>query len=102
MIDRKDLRLIGYHLGNIFLGVGLMMLVPAAVAVLYGEWDMLTDFIISIYVACIIYFLARKFLHTNETLQFKHSMGLIAFGWVVGMLIAALPLWLSGSVNSYL
>jgi len=102
MIDRKDLRLIGFRLGNIVLGVGLMMLVPSAVAVAYKEWAILADFAISISVSCIIYFIARKLLYTNDTMQHKHSMAVIAMGWIVGMMIAAIPLWLSGSVNSYL
>lgn len=102
LIDVKDVRLIGYHLGNVVLGVGLLMLFPALVALFLQEWGPFLDFITSAALCAITSVLARNLLRTDEKLKFKHSMSITAFGWIIAMMIAALPLWMSGSVNSYL
>ncbi len=92
----------GYHLGVIILGLATMMILPAVMALSLGEWGAFLDFMSSISICVIVSFLARNLLRTDEKLRFKHSMSIIAFGWVFASMVGALPLWLSGSVNSYL
>jgi hypothetical protein len=43
--DADDLRLIGYQLGKVATGLSLMMIVPAVVALVVGEWNAATALI---------------------------------------------------------
>lgn len=102
MITKSDFKLIGYHLGRVTLGVGLMMLVPAFTAVLFREWAIFLDFITSISICVILSHVTRNLFYSEEELKFKHAMSIAAFAWILGSMLGALPLWLSGSMNSYL
>jgi len=49
----EDLRVIGYYLGKIIIGLGMTMLIPLASAFIFREFNPLYDFLIS-FLICLI------------------------------------------------
>lgn len=101
MISREDITVIGHYLSRIVIFVGLLMLLPLAASIVFREWSVSLDFILSTSVTVTAGLVMRDLFQTKVTkLKFKHAMSVAAFAWVLAALFAALPLWLSGSVNS--
>jgi trk system potassium uptake protein len=97
-----DLRLIGYYLGKVFLGLSLVMVVPAVVALLLGEWNSLTSFVIGTAVCATIGAVTEARLATRRPLTWAHGMVTVALAWLLGAVLAAIPLHLSGHYDDLL
>jgi trk system potassium uptake protein TrkH len=94
---------VGYYLGRIIIGVGLLMLVPLAVSLLYGEWNTVVDFLVGLAAALIVgYGLVHLCYRANRKLTWLQGMVAASGSWLVAMVVAALPYWLSGHWGSYL
>jgi trk system potassium uptake protein len=100
--DGRDLRIIGFHLGKVSTGLALMMGVPAMLAVVLREWNSATALLAGAAVAVAIGQLTEWRLATRATLTWSHGTVVVALAWLLGPLIAAIPLYLSGHVDSYL
>lgn len=101
-LTREDLKVIGFNLcrfGNI---IGLLLLVPIIVAVIYKEFDIIPHFLIASSITFILCNVGIHFLHTKKEMELKHALCFAALIWIFSMLLAALPFWSTGSVNSYL
>lgn len=94
--DVEDLRVIGFYLGRIMTGLGLLQLIPLGLAVVLGDWDDVTALTIGASVALAAGHLARWRLRTNADLTWSGGMVIVALGWLVGSLLIAVPLYLSG------
>jgi trk system potassium uptake protein len=91
-----DLRLIGFYLGKVLLGLGLVMLVPAVVAVAMREWNSASAFVIGASLAIIVGAASDARLATRRQLTWAHGMVIVALAWLVGAIFAAIPMYLSG------
>jgi len=91
-----DLKLIGYYLGKVLLGLGVIMLLPAVVALIAREWNAATAFIIGASLCLIMAGVSDAKLATNRSLTWAHGMVIVAVAWLVGTIFAAVPLMLSG------
>jgi trk system potassium uptake protein len=100
--DGRDLRIIGYHLGKVATGLALLMVVPAALALLLREWNSATALLGGAAVSVAIGQLTEWRLTTRETLNWSHGTVVVALAWLLGPLLAAIPLFLSGHVASFL
>jgi trk system potassium uptake protein len=98
----KDVLRIGYYLGKIVTGLGLAMFLPLGISVFFGETGPALDFLISIEVALIIGALMSKLGHPEQDLSWMQGMIVVAMAWFAGMVLGALPLYLSGHYASYL
>jgi len=101
-LEREDLKVIGFNLckfGNI---VGFLLLMPIIVAVIYKEFDIIPHFLIASSITFILCNVGIHFLQTKKEMELKHALCFAALVWIFSMLLAALPLWSTGSVNSYL
>jgi trk system potassium uptake protein TrkH len=101
-LTREDLKIIGFNLcrfGNV---VGVLLLVPIIVAVIYKEFDMIPHFLIASSITFILCNLGIHFLHTKKEMELKHALCFAALTWIFSMLLAAIPFWLSGATGSYL
>lgn len=94
--DVSDLRLIGFYLGKVVTGLGLLIAVPAALALVLGEWNALTALAVGAALSVAFGAFARLRLHTRAPLEWSHSMVIVALAWLLGSLLAAVPLYLSG------
>jgi trk system potassium uptake protein TrkH len=100
--DQRDFRLIGYYTGKVVFGVGLAMLVPAAVAAGAGEWNNLWGFVLAASLAITAGELAELLLYTRAPLSTSHGLATVASAWLLSPVFAAVPLLLSGHYASYL
>jgi len=97
-----DLKIIGLYTGKVIIGVGLLMLLPLATALCFGEWSPAVDFLLGIG-ACFLFGLGMEALcKTRRDLSWSHGLVVASFSWLVAMILGALPHWLSGHFGSYL
>ncbi len=92
----EDLRLIGFYLGKVLLGLGLMMLIPVPVALILGEWNSATAFVIGASLCVIVAAVSQRYLATSRVLNWSQGMVIVALAWLVGSVFAAVPMHLSG------
>ncbi|MFC1804348.1 TrkH family potassium uptake protein [Candidatus Omnitrophota bacterium] len=97
-----DVRAIGYYLGKIIMGLGLVMLVPLGAGFLFGEINPLFDFLIAVEITFIFGLILTKLCFTDKDLDWMQGMVVVALSWIVAMILGAIPLYLSGHWGSYL
>ncbi len=98
----QDIKNIGYYSGKIIIGVGLTMLVPVVIALLFAEINPALDFLIGTEIALIIGFILSRLCFTEKDLNWMQGMVVVSFSWLAAMLLGAIPLYLSGHWKSYL
>ena len=99
---RRDFKLIGYYTGKVIFGVGLAMLVPAALALALGETNNFWGFVLGAGLAVTVGRLAELTLFTTSPLSTSHGLSVVASAWLMSPVFAAVPLLLSGHYASYL
>ncbi len=97
-----DLRLIGFYLGKVLLGLGLVMLVPAVVALLMQEWNSASAFVIGASLCIIVAMASEARLATRRQLTWAHGMVIVALAWLIGAIFAAIPMYLGGRFSDFL
>jgi trk system potassium uptake protein len=100
--DGRDLRIIGYHLGKVATGLALLMALPAVLAFALQEWNSATALLAGAAVAVAVGQLTEWRLATRANLDWSHGTVVVALAWLLGPLLAAVPLFLSGHVGSFL
>lgn len=99
-----DYEIIGYFVGKIIIGLAIIQLIPLATSLIYGEWDILFDFVISDSIAIIsgsILILTCRGAK-NKKLGWNHGMVVAALSWFLGMVLCAIPYYMSGNYLSFL
>ncbi len=100
--SREDVKLIGWGIGRVILGVGLIMTIPLVTALVSTEWDTVLDFLVGI-LACVAFWLVMEiYCHTRKDLTWFHGLIVASGGWLVAMLFGAIPSFLSGHYKAYL
>ena len=97
-----DYKVIGLYTGKVVIGVGLLMLVPLATALCFGEWNPAIDFLIGIGACFAFGFGTEALCQTRQDLNWAHGLVVAGFSWFVAMVLGAIPHWLSGHFGSYL
>ncbi len=98
----RDVKAIGWGIGRVVLGVGLLMTVPLLTSICCGEWDASLDFLVSA-LACLTFWLSMEVLcGRHEDLTWYQGMVVTSGGWLAATLLGAVPHWLSGHFSSYL
>lgn len=100
--DRGDLRLIGLYTGKVLTGLGLTMLIPAALGFALGEYDDALGLVIAAALSVSLGLAADVLLATHERLDWSHAMAVVALSWLVAPLLGAIPLFLSGHYGDFL
>jgi len=98
----EDIKIIGYYLGKIILGLALTMFIPISLGLALGEFNPVLDFIIAIEIAFIFGLILTKACFTEKDLNWMQGMIVVSLSWLVATLLGAIPLWLSKHWNSYL
>jgi trk system potassium uptake protein len=91
-----DLKLIGFYLGKVLLGLGLVMLVPAVVALFAQEWNSASAFVVGASLCIIVGAVTDARWTTHRPLTWAHGMVIVALAWLIGAVFAAVPMYLSG------
>jgi trk system potassium uptake protein TrkH len=97
-----DLRLIGYYLGKVLLGLGIVQVVAALVAFGLREWNSLSSFVIGAALCGIVGGASEAKLASRQQLTWAHGMVTVALAWLVGAVFAAVPFHLSGHYEDWL
>ncbi|MDX1509818.1 MAG: potassium transporter TrkG [Nitriliruptorales bacterium] len=100
--SREDLQLVGLYVGKVAFGLGLVQLIPLGVALLQQEWNSATALAIGAAGAMAMGLSAEIRLHSDRQLLWSHGLVTVAAAWLVGAMLLAIPLWLSGHWGSYL
>lgn len=98
----QDLKIIGFYLGKIILGLALTMVIPIFIAFCFGEINPALDFFLSIEISVLLGLLLVKICQTDEDLNWMQGMIVVSLSWIVAMILGAIPLYLSGHWNSFL
>lgn len=99
----EALKTIGYYTGWVTIGVGLLIAIPLVVSLLYSEWNTAVDFLIGLGAALIVgYGLVHACFGAPRKMTWVHGMVAASTSWLVAMVLAALPYYLSGHWGSYL
>ena len=97
-----DFKVIGLYCGKIVIGVGLLMMIPLIVSLLFGEWNPAIDFLIGISVCLAIGLFTEAICQTTRDLTWAHGLVVASFSWILATAVGAIPHWLSGHFGSYL
>jgi trk system potassium uptake protein TrkH len=97
-----DYSTIGFYTGKIIVGVGLLMLIPAATSCLFAEWSVVLDFLIG-FSLCILVGLGLQ-IFTSAQKEINWTLGMVtaSVSWFIATCLGAVPSWLSGQYGSYL
>jgi len=98
-ISKADLLVVLHYLGYIMQGLGIVLLVPILVALIYGEYIKVSAF----FIPCFISFLlgtafTKKFKNYNK-LRLKHGMLISSFAWLWASMIGASIMTLSLDIH---
>jgi trk system potassium uptake protein TrkH len=100
--DVEDLRIIGYYLGKMLGGLGILMVAPLLVALVLGEWNAAAALALGAGVSLTSLWLSDAHLATRRSLSWAHGMVIVALAWIVGSAFAAIPMHVSGRFSSAL
>lgn len=98
----EDLKIIGFYLGKIILGLAITMFVPILIGLSFREINPALDFVIAIEISVLIGLLFTKICRTEKDLNWMQGMVVISLSWIAAMLLSAIPLYLSGHYKSFL
>lgn len=98
----EDVKIIGYYLGKIILGLALTMIIPVITGLAFKEINPTLDFLIGLEAALIFGLLLTKVCYTQKDLNWMQGMIVVSLSWLAAMILGAIPLYLSGHWKSYL
>ncbi|MBN2097906.1 MAG: TrkH family potassium uptake protein [Candidatus Omnitrophica bacterium] len=98
----QDIKIIGLYAGRIILGLGLLLLIPLAVAWGFAEQAALFDFVISSSFCLALGYFLIIICFTHRELNWWHGVVVVSLSWLLAMFLGALPLYLSKHWLSYL
>jgi trk system potassium uptake protein TrkH len=100
--DRYDLRVIGFYVGKILVGVGALMVVPLVVALWLGEFNDATALALGGALSLGVGRFTEWRLHTRESLDWSHGLVTVALAWLLAPALVAVPLYLSGHFATWI
>jgi trk system potassium uptake protein TrkH len=96
----NDFKIIVYYTGKVVIGLALLMTVPLAVAIAFGEWNPAIDFLIAIGACMSIGLTSEIFCETPQDLRWSHGLVIASFSWFAATVLGAIPHWLSRHFGS--
>lgn len=98
----EDIKIIGFYLGKIIIGLSFTMLLPALVGVACAESNPALDFLIGFEISLLFGLILTKLCATEKDLNWMQGMIVVSLSWLAAMVLGAIPLWLSGHWKSFL
>ena len=98
------LKIIGYYVGKVITVLGIIQVIPIITSIVYKEWNIAFDFVISMSSGLIIGSLLIISCNSAKKRKIDWISGMIiaAFSWFLGMVLCAIPYYLSGNYKSFL
>jgi trk system potassium uptake protein TrkH len=98
----EDIKIIGYYLGKVTIGLAMTMIVPIVIGLAFQELNPALDFLISFEIALIFGLILTTLCFTEKDLNWMQGMMVVSLSWLAAMVLGAIPLWLSGHWKSFL
>jgi trk system potassium uptake protein len=98
----EDLKIIGFYLGKIILGLAATMIIPIVIGLCFKEINPTLDFLIGMEVSVLLGSLLLQICHTDKDLNWMQGMVVVSMAWISAMILAAIPLYLSGHYTLFL
>ncbi|HNW38844.1 MAG TPA: TrkH family potassium uptake protein [Candidatus Omnitrophota bacterium] len=98
----EDLKIIGFYLGKIILGLALTMAIPILIALCFREINPALDFFIGIEISVLLGLFLIRICQTDKDLNWMQGMIVVSLSWIAAMILGAIPLYLSGNWKSFL
>ena len=93
--------MLGYVLGRIFMVEAALMLLPVAVALIYGETGRLAAFLIPLVLLAVIGLLLGKRAPADTAIYAREGLVIVALSWVLMSVFGALPFVISGEIPNF-
>jgi trk system potassium uptake protein TrkH len=100
--NKNDMRTVAHYLGILVLIFGAVMLAPLVVSVVCAEWEASYRYILGISIALTTGSVLRLAKIDPQRMSRKHAIAITGMIWIVGAVLAAVPLYLSGHYASFL
>lgn len=106
--DKKgiyDIKIISYYTGFVILGTAALMILPILTSLVFREWNVVIDFIISINISLgtgLVMILFGRDAGSKIRVEWKHGLIVASLSWIILMLLCAIPYRLSGHTASFL
>lgn len=81
--------------------LGLVMLVPSIVAVIYQEWYSLAGFVVGGSFTALLGLLIYRLSKNSEEPRQKHTLAIAASGWLMIMIFGSIPYFVIGWLTPY-
>lgn len=94
----QDYATMGFYLGVLLYVLGALMIIPVVIALLFGETSCAIDFLLGIAV-CFAFGSLLQMCNKGK-LDRRRSYLVAASGWIVVAIVAAVPMYVSGSYDS--
>jgi trk system potassium uptake protein TrkH len=94
-----EARSILHYTGFMCIFLGLLMLIPIVVALIYGEYKYILPFIYSALISIFIGFSFYKIFNKDEDLSLRGAMIFATGIWLVACALSALPFYFSGDLS---
>ena len=98
-ITKADLLIVLHYLGYIMQGLGIVLLVPILVALIYGEYIKVSAFFIPCFISFILGTAFTKKFKNYSKLRLKHGMLISSFAWLWASMIGASIMALSLNIH---
>jgi len=100
-LRREELHSMFYYAGYICIFLGLLMLLPIVVALIYGEVKLVFSFIYSSIISILIGALFYRFFESRGELSLRGAMIFSSSIWLLVCALGALPYYLSGHLGYF-
>ena len=98
-ITKKDISIVANYLGKIMQGVGVAILLPLIVALIYHERMDYLCFIIPSAISIILGTLLSRIKQKNPRIKLKHGMIVSSLAWLWASFIGGLVMWMCLDVS---
>jgi len=98
----EDVKIIGFYLGKIIMGLALAMVVPIFISLCCWEINPALDFLVGIEISVTLGLILVCVCRTDKDLNWMQGMIVVSLSWVAAMLLGAIPMYLSGHWKSFL
>ncbi|MDP2940482.1 MAG: potassium transporter TrkG, partial [Candidatus Omnitrophota bacterium] len=97
-----DIKVIGYYLGKVIIGLGFFMFVPIIIGILFKELNPVLDFVLGILICLSFGSLLVISCRTEKDLAWMHGMIVVSLSWIAATILGAIPLYFSHHWLSFL
>ena len=97
-------RIIGYYLGKVITILGIIQVIPLVTSLIYREWDIAISFLTGMSITLITgsILVISCSPAKRKKITWGHGMIIASLSWFTGMILCAIPYYLSGNFISFL